>query len=167
MISSSPIVIPGLYQPIALTAASPWGRIQNSDILMWGKDAENAALLPLLWQVSTASHGGTRVHDQLAAAHFAKLPAACHAYGGSPLWYEEDCESSVPLYIFYNGLTPHCWLIKDNPFPRAELLSSLRRYHPETIAPVQQIARRFDSVLSTAGIALRTPIPQFSRSSHP
>lgn len=145
---SPAIVIPGTFQTIALTAASPWGRIQNSEILMWGRTAQDRSVIPLLWQVSTASHGGTRIHDQLAAQYFTALPATCHAYGGSRLWFEEDCESTVPFYIFYNGLTPDCCLLQ----------VSLHRYHPETIPAVQRIAQRFDQALIDAGIALRSPL---------
>lgn len=156
---SPAIVIPGTFQTIALTAASPWGHIQNSEILMSGLNAQDRSVIPLLWQVSTASHGGTRVHDQLAAQYFTELPATCHAYGGSRLWFEEDGESTVPFYIFYNGLTPDCWLIKSRPYPRHRLLQdSLQRYYPETIPAVQRIAQRFDQALIDAGIALRTPL---------
>lgn len=155
-----PRLIPGTFQFLALPASSPWGRVQENEILMWGASADGTAI-PLLWQVHTAGHGGTRVHHQLAATYFAALPAEFYSYGGSPLWFEEDCESSVPLYIFYNGLYPDCWLIA-NAYPRADLLQSLHRYYPEHIAPLQQIARQFDEALAAAGITLRAAVEPLS-----
>lgn len=151
------IIIPGTFQHIHLSASSPWGPIQNSEILLWATTQDGSAI-PVLWQVHTAGHGGTRVHHQLAAAYFETLPADFYSYGGSPLWYEEDCESCVPLYIFYNGLTPDCWLIRNGPYPRAELLQSLQRYLPDAIPALQDIAQRFDEALTAAGITLRTPV---------
>lgn len=151
------LIVPGAYHALTLSQYSPWGRIQHSEVLMWGKDRQTAAIIPLLWQVSTASHGGTRVHDQIAKAYFSKLPPDCHAYGGSHLWFEEDCESSVPFYVFYNGLSPQCWLMKNKPFPRANLLNDFARHYPEATQGIQNIARRFDDDLAAAGIALRDP----------
>jgi len=150
------------FSSIPLPGKTPWGPIQQDDILMWGQGADHARV-PILWQVHTAGHGGTRVHPELAALYFKRLPNECHAYGGSRLWFEEDCESTVPLYIFYNGLQPDCWLVKPpNPFPREKLLESLAYYLADTIGPVRAIAAAFDAHLLAQGIALRAPIPPAS-----
>jgi len=154
-----PINVPGIYKLITLdTSRSPWGRIQGSDILAWGS-APDGSRVPLLWQVQTAGHGGTRVHPELAARYFRALPKDCHAYGGSRLWYEEDCESTVPLFIFYNALDPTCWLVRwDKPFPRAKLLESMAHYLAHTVPAVTAIARAVDGDLARGGIALRAPL---------
>lgn len=156
----APIAPGGPYQSLPLPLESPWGKSQHTDIIMWGTDADGKPV-PVLWQLHTAGHGGTRVHRELAARFLAGIPKACHAYGGSRLWYEEDCESSVPLYIFYNGLSTDCWLVRGGkPFPREQLLDSIRRWLPETVWPVRQLAERFDAALVTAGITLRSPLLQ-------
>jgi hypothetical protein len=156
-IHTSPIIVPGTYKPVTLdTSRSPWGRIQESDILMWGCAADRSHV-PLLWQVHTAGHGGTRVHPEVAARYFRRLPKDCHAYGGSRLWFEEDCESTVPLFIFYNALAPSCWLVRgENPFPRHKLLESMAHYHAHTVPAVSAIARTVDDDLARAGVALRS-----------
>lgn len=135
---------------------SPWDSVQETDILMWGKTADGTAI-PILWQVHTAGHGGTHVHPQLAAKYFQRLPAECHAYGGSNVWFEEDCESSVPLFIFYNGLTADSWLIR-SAFPREKLLESIVRWLPDTATAVKAIAQCFDDALMNAGGSLRAPL---------
>lgn len=156
----SPLVPGGPYQNLPFPLSTPWGRAQQCPIIMWGPAADGQPV-PLLWQVHTAGHGGTRVHRELAARFLHGIPKACHSYGGSRLWYEEDCESSVPLYIFYNGLSSDCWLVRDEePFPREHLLDSVRRWLPETVWPVRQLAQRFDGALLAAGIALRRPLLQ-------
>jgi hypothetical protein len=153
------INVPGTFRLITLdTSRSPWGRIQESDILAWGS-ALDGSRVPLLWQVHTAGHGGTRVHPELAARYFRALPKDCHAYGGSRLWFEEDCESTVPLFVFYNALDPACWLVRgDTPFPRAKLLESMAFYLAHTVPAVTAIARTVDVDLARAGVALRSPL---------
>lgn len=148
----------GPYGPLDCPTRTPWGEAQDIDILMYGADAAGFRV-PVLWQVHTAGHGGTRVHRELAARFLNGIPKACHAYGGSRLWYEEDCESSVPLFIFYNGLSADCWLVTgDKPFPREQLLESIRRWLPETVWVVRMLAARFDDALAEAGVALRSPL---------
>lgn len=153
------IVIPGTYDITQPPRSTPWGGLQESETLMWGT-APCGNITPVLWQVHTAGHGGTRVHPQLAAAYFKRLPRDCQSCGGSRLWFEEDCESSVPLFIFYNGLSPDCWLVRpDIAFPRDKLLESVVRWMPSTVDPVRAIAAKFDSALTRQSIALRAPLP--------
>jgi len=159
MIAPTPtIIIPGQYAPKPLdTSRSPWGRIQQHTILAWGRAADQSKV-PLLWQVHTAGHGGTRVHPELAARYFRKLPKDCYAYGGSRLWFEEDCESTVPLFIFYNALDAACWLLSgDAPFPRSKLLDSLHYDLAHTLPAVTAIANLVDGDLAHTGVVLRSP----------
>jgi len=157
--TDSRIIIPGTYDVTQPPRSTPWGGLQESETLMWGT-APCGTITPVLWQVHTAGHGGTRVHPHLAAACFKHLPPECHAHGGSRLWFEEDCESSVPLFIFYNGLSPDCWLVRTrNAYPREKLLESVVRWMPSTVEPVRAIANNFDATLARAGIPLRTPLP--------
>lgn len=157
--TDTPVLAPNApYEPLACPASTPWGRAQDISPLMWATDA-GGTRVPVLWQVYTASHGGTRVHRELAARFLNGIPKSCHAYGGSRLWYEEDCESSVPLFIFYNGLDPSCWLVADGKqFPRHRLLESIRRWMPETVDAVLVLAGRFDAALAANGMPLRSPL---------
>lgn len=156
---SKPIIAPrGPYALITCPASTPWGHAQETSVLMWGESTDGTRV-PLLWQVSTAGHGGTRVHRELAARFLNKIPKDCHAHGGSRLWYEEDCESTVPLYIFYNGLDPSCWLVQDGKqFARERLMESIKRWMPTTIEAVRTLAERFDEALVAEGLALRSPL---------
>lgn len=154
------IIVPGAFQNLDVPRSTPWGPLQQSDRIMWGA-AENGTRVPILWQVHTAGHGGTRVHKDLAARFLNGLPKECHAFGGSRLWFEEDCESSVPLFIFYNGLSPDCWLVRaDRPYPREQLMDSIRRWMPEAAYAVRRLAAAFDKALSNAGIPLRSPLTE-------
>lgn len=138
--------------------STPWGRAQDTSVLMWGV-SEDGTRIPVLWQVYTAGHGGTRVHRELAARFLNGIPKACHAFGGSRLWYEEDCESTVPLFIFYNGLAPSCWLVAEGKqYPREKLLESVQRWMPETVNAVRALAARFDDALVRQGSPLRTAL---------
>ena len=152
----------GPFEYSQCPTSTPWGGAQHKEIIMWGASAD-AIRVPVLWQVHTAGHGGTRVHRQLAARYLNGIPKTCHAYGGSRLWYEEDCESAVPLFIFYNGLDPSCWLVADGKqYPREKLLESIRRWMPECVEPVRSLAAGFDAALIANGIPLRTALPAAS-----
>lgn len=157
--TSTPILAPNApYELLACPTSTPWGHAQETSVLMWGTAADGTRV-PVLWQVHTAGHGGTRVHRELAARFLNGIPKSCHAYGGSRLWYEEDCESSAPLFIFYNGLDPSCWLVADGKqFPRHRLLESIRRCMPETVNVVLALAARFDAALAANGTPLRSPL---------
>ena len=118
----APLVPGGPYLSLPLPITSPWGKSQQTDILMWGVAADQRPV-PVLWKVHTAGHGGIRVHRELGALFLNGVPKACHSYGGSRLWYEEDSESAVPLFIFFNGLSNECWLInRPVRYPREALL---------------------------------------------
>lgn len=153
------ILAPGdPYQHLPCPRQTPWGTAQETAILMWGRTAD-CTRVPILWQVHTAGHGGTRVHRELGARFLDGIPKHCHAFGGSRLWYEEDCESSVPLFIFYNGLDPSCWLVAEGKqYPREKLLESVQRWMPDTLAAVRKLAARFDAALLETGIPLRSPL---------
>lgn len=155
----TPIVAPnGPYQYLPFPNSTPWGKSQTTEILMWGADRAGSRL-PLLWQTNCAGHGGTRVHRELAARFLQGLPKQCHAYGGSRLWYEEDIESCVPLFIFYNGLHHTCWLVSgEKPYPREQLFETIQRWMPDNAAVVRTLAGVFDKALAAQGTALREPL---------
>lgn len=152
------IFIPGDFTNLDVPRSTPWGPLQESESIMWG-GPDYASRVPLLWQLHTAGHGGTHVHPQLARRFLNGIPAQCHAFGGSRLFYEEDCESSVPLFIFYNGLAADCWLVRsEKPFPREQLMESIRRWMPDTCYAVRRLAAAFDKALIDARIPLRSPL---------
>lgn len=157
---TKPITAPrGPYICIACPTSTPWGQAQDTSALMWGFNSDGTRV-PVLWQVHTAGHGGTRVHRELAARFLNGIPMTCHSFGGSRLWYEEDCESTVPLFIFYNGLDPSCWLVAEGKaYPRDKLLESIHRWMPDTADAVRELAKRFDAALLAEGRALRSPLP--------
>jgi hypothetical protein len=158
LIANRLIIVPGVFQHLDVPRSTPWGPPQECDRIMWGA-ADDGSRVPILWQVHTSGHGGTRVHKDLAARFLNGLPKECHAFGGSRLWFEEDAESTVPLFIFYNGLAPDCWLVRaDKPFPREQLMDSIRRWMPEAAYAVRRLAAAFDKALGNAGIALRTQL---------
>lgn len=154
-----PILAPnGPFAHLECPTSTPWGRAQNTSILMWGL-SDDGTRVPVLWQVYTAGHGGTRVHRDLVARFLKGIPKSCHAFGGSRLWYEEDCESTVPLFIFYNGLDPSCWLVAESKqYPREKLLESIQRWMPDAVDGVRALAVGFDAALVAAGVPLRTAL---------
>ena len=103
---------------------TPWGEPQDTEILLWANDKGEA--VPCMWMVHTASHGGIYITEEMRERFLSDLPASCNQYnhGNGGNWFEEDCESCVPLYIFYPILDNSCWLIKDR-YPRKDLLKPL------------------------------------------
>ncbi len=59
----------------------------------WGAAQTVERMAPGIWIVSTAGHGGIK----LDAAHQRQMPAYMRRGGG---WYEEDCESALPMLVF-------------------------------------------------------------------
>ena len=107
----------GVFRPPKL---SPWGDVQTCD-----------ALCPGVFLVSTASHGGTMVAQEMAAV---LSPAArkCGFKMGGYLCYEEDCDESVVLREL---LDKRLWNIPDRIRDKAafeeNINQSLREYNPE------------------------------------
>lgn len=64
--------------------ATPWGAIQQAE-----------QLIPGIWSVSTASHGGMILSDERQAA----MPNALQLPGPA---YEGDCDWSLPILAFEN-----------------------------------------------------------------
>lgn len=99
---------------------SPWGDVQTCDVLC-----------PGVFLVSTASHGGTLVAEEMAAA---LSPAArkCGFKQGDFLCFEEDCQENVVLREL---LDKKLWRIPDRIRDKAafeeNINQSLRRYNPE------------------------------------
>lgn len=107
----------GVFRPPAL---SPWGDVQTCD-----------TLCPGVFLVSTASHGGTMVAQEMSAV---LSPAArkCGFKMGGYLCYEEDCDENVVLREL---LDKRLWSIPDRIRDKAafeeNINRSLREYHPE------------------------------------
>lgn len=74
------------FAPDNRPAGTPWGMTQQAD-----------QILPGIWQVHTAGHGGIRVSEERWNA----MPAALrlNPYGGGR-WFEEDCEALFVLVAF-------------------------------------------------------------------
>ena len=71
--------------------SSPWGAIQDV-----------STILPGMWWVSTASHGGIK----LSLERQQQIPATLRRPGrdSGKSWYEEDCEWAVPYCVFEDEL---------------------------------------------------------------
>lgn len=149
---------PGTFPHLALPSFTPWGGIQQSEVLMHGLSADGT-LVPVLWQIHTAGHGGTHVHEVLAARFLNGLPDICHRYGGNRFWFEEDFESNVPLFIFYNGLDPACWLLREGRvYPREKMIDEIRQRMPQAAYAVRRLAATFDAALAATSAPLRSPL---------
>jgi len=155
------LVAPGAYQQHLLPRITPWGGHDgNETTLMWGRDSEGT-LIPIMWQVYCPGHGGTRVNPDVARTWLKALPSECFKHGGNRCWYEEDCESAVPLFIFYNALDPRCWLVAERKaYPRHKLLETITRWMPAAVPTVALLARTFDAALVKAGQGLREDVPE-------
>jgi hypothetical protein len=77
-------------------SSTPWGQVQHQK-----------QLAPGIVMVSTAGHGGI----WLSPERQAQLPAwaleISNSYGPKPMWWEEDCESMVVLYVFFEEIGRH------------------------------------------------------------
>ncbi len=99
---------------------SPWGKVQTCD-----------TLCPGVFLVSTASHGGTMIAKDMAAA---LSPAArkCGFKQGGYLCFEEDSQESVALREL---LDKKLWAIPDRVKDKAafeeNINQSVREYHPD------------------------------------
>ncbi|MDL2324639.1 hypothetical protein LJC61_05755 [Ruminococcaceae bacterium OttesenSCG-928-A16] len=107
----------GVFEPPRF---SPWGDVQTCD-----------TLCPGVFLVSTASHGGTMIATDMAAA---LSPAArkCGTKVGDYLCFEEDCQESVALREL---LDKKLWAIPDRIKDKAafeeNINKSIREYNPD------------------------------------
>jgi hypothetical protein len=73
--------------------SSPWGSVQHQH-----------EIAPGIISVSTAGHGGI----WLSFERQAQLPAWAlqvpSSYCSKPMWWEEDCESQVIMYVFFEEI---------------------------------------------------------------
>lgn len=99
---------------------SPWGDVQTCDMLC-----------PGVFLVSTASHGGTMVAKELAAA-LSSAARKCGFQQGGFLCFEEDCQENVVLREL---LDKKLWNIPDRIRDKAafeeNIDKSLREYNPD------------------------------------
>ena len=99
---------------------SPWGKVQHCD-----------TLCPGVFLVSTASHGGTMIAKDMAAA---LSPAArkCGFKQGGYLCFEEDSQEDVALREL---LDKKLWAVPDRIKDKAAfeetINKSLREYNPD------------------------------------
>ena len=99
---------------------SPWGEVQTCD-----------TLCPGVFLVSTASHGGTMIAKDMAAA---LSPAArkCGFRQGGYLCFEEDSQESVALREL---LDKKLWTVPDRIKDKAafeeNINMSIRKYNPD------------------------------------
>ena len=99
---------------------SPWGEVQTCD-----------TLCPGVFLVSTASHGGTMIAKDMAAA---LSPAArkCGFRQGGYLCFEEDSQESVALREL---LDKKLWTVPDRIKDKAafeeNINKSIREYNPD------------------------------------
>lgn len=110
---------------------SPWGAVQTCD-----------TLCPGVFLVSTASHGGTMVSNDVAAF---LSPAAkrCGFRRGGYLCFEEDTQEEVVLREL---LDKKLWKIperiKDKAAFEENINRSIKRYNPEYWRPDSRALRR-------------------------
>lgn len=99
---------------------SPWGKVQTCD-----------TLCPGVFLVSTASHGGTMVAGDMAAA-FSPAARKCGFKQGGFLCFEEDSQESVALREL---LDKKLWAIPDRVKDKAafeeNINQSVREYNPD------------------------------------
>ena len=119
--------------------SSPWGEVQNCE-----------TLCPGVFLVSTASHGGTMVANEVAAV---LSPAAkkCGFKDKGYICYEEDAQESVVLREL---LDKKLWKIpnriKDKGQFEEKLNQSIRQYHPEYWRARQSGREAAEAARSTA-----------------
>lgn len=73
--------------------SSPWGSVQY-----WRE------LAPGIVQVYTAGHGGIRLSPERQAQLPAWALEVPSGYCPKPMWWEEDCEAMVVVYVFWEEL---------------------------------------------------------------
>ena len=118
---------------------SPWGEVQNCE-----------TLCPGVFLVSTASHGGTMVANEVAAV---LSPAAkkCGFKDKGYICYEEDAQESVVLREL---LDKKLWKIPDRIKDKGQfeenLNQSIRQYNPEYWRARQSGREAVEAARSTA-----------------
>lgn len=99
---------------------SPWGKVQTCD-----------ALCPGVFLVSTASHGGTMVSNEVADL-LSSAARKCSFKQGGYFCFEEDCQESVALREL---LDKKLWgvpdRIKDKVAFEENINQSIRQYNPD------------------------------------
>lgn len=79
---------------------TPWGAADSVTLLASMK--VNGKVVPLMWGVSTAGHGGIRLSEEgQAVLRECVYDAAAGNLLGSLQWWEEDCDWAVPVYVFW------------------------------------------------------------------
>lgn len=81
-----------VFNSIHRPTTTPWGKIQQA-----------TQILPGIWSVSTASHGGLI----LSCERFMAMPILlrCNRYGGGRC-FEEDCEWALVTAAFFEEFRP-------------------------------------------------------------
>jgi hypothetical protein len=71
----------------------------------WGKTQYSTVLAPGIVFYSTAGHGGIRI-DKIHQREMMKYKGIGN-FLGSLIWWEEDCDWSIPYYIFRDEIKIH------------------------------------------------------------
>ena len=103
-------------------STSPWGEVQTCE-----------PLLPGVYSVITANHGGIMALQELAKTIFRNEARACGFIDGSYLCFEEDCDAPVALQeLIDKGLytAPVNQFFGPGEFEKV-ISQSLQTYHPE------------------------------------
>ena len=141
----------------------------------WGKSQGGTQLTPGITMYHTASHGGVKVVKKLNN----QIPTGFRRVDG---WYEEDCDSCIVFYFFYESIKNHMtgrgmpsWSISAEEyftkFTRAWFKESIERwnipeslYHLGTIYPSETLEAYGRKKLEQALLKLRRkeqqPVPK-------
>ena len=123
--------------------SSPWGEVQSCE-----------TLCPGVFLVSTASHGGTMVANEVAAV---LSPAAkkCGFKDKGYICYEEDAQESVVLREL---LDKKLWKIPDRIKDKGQfeenLNQSIRQYHPEYWRRAKFTSFSYSSIVAFAPVRI-------------
>jgi len=98
----------------------------------WGAAQHVRELVPGIWNVDTAGHGGIKLDRE----RHAQLPAECRREGG---WFEEDCDICIPLAFFFDEI--RVATEAGASFTRENLAASLARWNRRELAALVAAGR--------------------------
>lgn len=112
-------------KPQYMEPISPWGHVQYVERLC------NSTLWNSIVFISTASHGGVRVHDDRDTR--AVLSKSCLKRAeklGDYLYFEEDCDAALPLYELVSLGLCHAPDGNDESY-KDKLYRNIAKYNPQ------------------------------------
>lgn len=75
--------------------------MKRNDPTLWGPAQTVTELIPGIWHVTTASHGGIKVSDQWLLKMPLYMRRTPYSRDG---WFEEDIDWCLPFIVFENEL---------------------------------------------------------------